>query len=100
MSNLIIPLNFWFTKSTEISIPIISFNHHIKSSFSFNSLFTPDELNKIKEKGEINDLCDKLSKLYIPLTYDELINSLNDIEKQNMKKIIMIIMIIYGFIIL
>jgi hypothetical protein len=89
--DLYVPLEFWFAKNSQLALPIINFNHPVKSLFfdflSSPSLFSADEIKKLKAEREINDLCNQFNKLCIPKTYDEIINSLNDTEKQNMKNI-------------
>jgi len=55
--DLSVLLEFWFVKNLQLALPIIRFNHPAKS------LFSADEIKKIKAEREINDLCNQFNKL-------------------------------------
>lgn len=66
----------------------ISFNHSIKCIiFVDNMMLSEEERNAIKNKYQIDSLCNEFNKLCIPKTYDEYCDKLTENEKEKLKNI-------------
>ena len=99
MTSIFTPIEFWFSQSTELAIPycLINFNHPVKEMWSVsnnhNSNTYPLKDKELQDMRDINFICDKLTKLCIPITYEEYFlrlsqddkNIINNIDKEESK---------------
>ena len=83
-----IPLEFWFTKNTGLALPIISFNHPVKSILWTHKMCgNKNEYKEYKLKCEIDRLCVEFNKLSIPQSFEEYYDKLTENEKEKLKNI-------------